>query len=856
MAQVYVKYNPYRLRTQIGVNGHKIETDSTLYKIVKGKRMQEWIGGFPEMLKKELNTQDLDLEFCGMDLDWDDFEDAFRQAAEAGIVRVHSLRFTEGKSDDAITEKIVEVFSELQDGPLDDFRDPRLSKAFDLIQQEEFPVNVIATMSAGKSTLINALLRVKLMPSKTEACTATITEILDTDAKQFSADVFTFDPDHEGGKEQFYKKIPQLTYDIMNELNENASVSRISAEGNIPFLDSGSMALMLVDTPGPNNAQNTNHKNITYRAINNDSNNLILYVLNGTQLSTEDDASLLEYVAKQIQKGGKQVRDRFLFVINKMDGFDPDEENIAKAILSAKDYLSKYGIDDPLIFPCSAFTALNIRTHFTDLDIDSLTREQERKLPSAARDTLPMIDKFIDYEQMHLEQYSTLSPSAQRELDYRLQQAQERGDTKEQALIHCGICSIEAAITAYVKKYARTKKVKDLVETFEELLESNQILAKAKEQVATDERAAKECAERAAHVKAMIADGKEAEVFKKKIQKLSPMASIEAKAEKLTEKAAQKVMNVFRGCGDNLTSRDEAKRLVCQFANASSEQVGELTAELESAIRHEVIDTGEKILKEYQDKLEKIDDCSDDQQLEFDTVDLIKGALANMKENVEIWGSDQFAAETVDDVGEVEYETRTYYAKVGQEAEEIIVGSHEEKIGTRKVKSGSHREKVGTRKVKNPAKAGFFGWFKFWEPSEIEQDIYQTVDDYRDEDIYKTVMDYKTVMRDVFEQKEEKIEKFSVKTDRIMMGLVSKFRTSMNQGVKDALDFARNQVSNMKRQFMQMFDELDRLIAQKYEELEKCASDQKVKEEKLRENKRLLKWIEDNRRQIDEILDM
>ena len=423
-------------------------------------------------------------------------------------------------------------------------------------------------------------------------------------------------------------------------------------------------------------------------------------------------------------------------------------------------------------------------------------------------------------------------------------------------MIHCGICSIEAAITAYVKKYARTKKVKDLVETFEELLESNQILAKAKEQVATDERAAKECAERAAHVKAMIADGKEAEVFKKKIQKLSPMASIEAKAEKLTEKAAQKVMNVFRGCGDNLTSRDEAKRLVCQFANASSEQVGELTAELESAIRHEVIDTGEKILKEYQDKLEKIDDCSDDQQLEFDTVDLIKGALANMKENVEIWGSDQFAAETVDDVGEVEYETRTYYAKVGQEAEEIIVGSHEEKIGTRKVKSGSHREKVGTRKVKNPAKAGFFGWFKFWEPSEIEQDIYQTVDDYRDEDIYKTVMDYKTVMRDVFEQKEEKIEKFSVKTDRIMMGLVSKFRTSMNQGVKDALDFARNQVSNMKRQFMQMFDELDRLIAQKYEELEKCASDQKVKEEKLRENKRLLKWIEDNRRQIDEILDM
>ncbi len=69
-----------------------------------------------------------------------------------------------------------------------------------------------------------------------------------------------------------------------------------------------------------------------------------------------------------------------------------------------------------------------------------------------------MIDKFIDYENMHLEKYSTLSPSAQRELEYRLKLAEESGNTKEQALIHCGIYSIEAAITAYVKKYAKTKK--------------------------------------------------------------------------------------------------------------------------------------------------------------------------------------------------------------------------------------------------------------------------------------------------------------------------------------------------------------------------------------------------------------
>ena len=38
------------------------------------------------------------------------------------------------------------------------------------------------------------------------------------------------------------------------------------------FLDSRSMALMLVDTPGPNNSQNQAHKNTTYQAIRDDSN--------------------------------------------------------------------------------------------------------------------------------------------------------------------------------------------------------------------------------------------------------------------------------------------------------------------------------------------------------------------------------------------------------------------------------------------------------------------------------------------------------------------------------------------------------------------------------------------------------
>ncbi len=849
MAQVHVRYNPYRMETKIDVNGKMIPNDSTLYKVVKGKRLQEWVGKFPQMLVDELNTVDFDIEFYGMNLDWDDFEDAFSHAKEKNIVKKLNMRFVEGRSDKDIEDKIVKVFGDLQSGPLDDFRDPKLSRAFASINNSVFPINVIATMSSGKSTLINALLGKKLMPSKNEACTATITEILDNDREVFEAVVH----DQE---EAVLREIPELTYEVMNELNDDSNVYRISAKGNIPFLDAKSTALMLVDTPGPNNSQNRAHKNTTYRAINSDSNNLILYVLNGTQLSTNDDASLLSYIADQIKRGGKQVRDRFLFVINKMDGFNPEEEDIEKVIKAAKRYLGSYGIEDPQIFPCSAFTALNIRTYLEGINIDNLTRSEERKLPLAARDTLPMIDKFIDYESMHLEQYSTLSPSAQRELDYKLSQAEKEGDTKEQALIYCGIYSIESAITAYVKKYAKTKKVKDLVESFQEVLESTQVLARAKTQVATDEEAAKACAKRAAAVKAKIADGKEAKVFKKKIASLNPMNAIEDKAEVLKTEAARKTGRVFEPYGDVITNKEEAKRLVSQFTMMSSDSIAELTSELESVINQEVMETGERILTEYQEKLSKFDEDAADRQLDFDTVDLIKGALNNMKENAAAWCSDDFASETVEDVGEVSYEEKVYYEKVGQEEEQVVDGTEKVKVGTKKVWVGSHREVTGTRTVRNPKKRGLFGFLKFWESSYIEEDVYETVDDYKDEDVYETVIKYKTVMKDIYEEHREQIEKFSVETSVIQTGLVSKLRRNLDEGIEDALGYAENQIETMKIQFTKIFDELDELIRQKYTELEQCANDQKTKEAELEKNKKLLKWIEACKAEIDGILNI
>ncbi|MBW5390395.1 hypothetical protein E6A51_09400, partial [Brachyspira hampsonii] len=69
-----------------------------------------------------------------------------------------------------------------------------------------------------------------------------------------------------------------------------------------------------------------------------------------TQLSTNDDNLLLSSVLRAMEKAGKQAKDRFLFVVNKLDNFDPSEgESVERVLIDVKDYLRSHGIVNPNI---------------------------------------------------------------------------------------------------------------------------------------------------------------------------------------------------------------------------------------------------------------------------------------------------------------------------------------------------------------------------------------------------------------------------------------------------------------------------------------------------------------------------
>ena len=461
MIKVFIKYNPYKLETEIKINGEHVKDNSPFREVAeKEKRLQEWIENLPVMLREECNDRDYHVVFHGITPDFEDLQLIAENAKKDGVnITCEHIPATETEDKEPV---IRQIFEDIQKGPFDELRQPDLIRSFESASSDDFPVNVIATMSAGKSTLINALLARKLMPSKQEACTATITEIKDCNLEDFRAVVY----DKDG---KIIEEVPSLNYEVMQRLNDSKEVSVIGVEGKIPFVSSKDISLVLVDTPGPNNSRDEGHKAATYRMIDQSSKTLVLYILNASQFAVNDDNALLSDVANSMSIGGKQSKDRFIFVVNKLDDFKMGEDSVESTLQKVRDYLENKGIKDPNIFPASALTALNIRTILSGVDLKNFDPD------SADDDTYEAVGKIRKFNRnsgLHLERYATMTPSLQREIDETLERAKREKDSKTEALVHTGIIPIEAAIRMYVEKYARTAKIKNIVDTFRKNLKA------------------------------------------------------------------------------------------------------------------------------------------------------------------------------------------------------------------------------------------------------------------------------------------------------------------------------------------------------------------------------------------------
>lgn len=510
---------------------------------------------------------------------------------------------------------IQDVFDEIQNGPFEELRQPDMIKAFNLAKSSDFEVNVIATMSAGKSTLINSLLQQKLMPAKQEACTATITEIKDNDSDHFMAKVY----DAQG---VLIQTQPELTYAIMEQLNDNKNVSRIHVEGDIPFVTADDVSLVLVDTPGPNNSRDPEHEAATYRMISESSKTLVLYIMNATQLAVNDDLVLLNKVADSMKVGGKQSRDRFIFVVNKLDDFKKDEDSVESAIKKVRDYLKDRGIENPNIYPASALTALNIRTILSGYDSISSDDDDDEDVDEAKTKAR----KFVKNENMFFEKYAPLTPSVRGQIENMLAEAVSSGDKKQQALIHSGIISIEAAIKMYVQKYAKTAKIKNIVDTFNKKLESAQSFEKTKHEIASNKDKQKEILAQINEIKKKLADGEEAKKFKGQIDKINYDKEIRKLADSVIVKAQDKITAQLTSTDAKLSKRD-TESICMMFAKFAEQLQAGIKVELEKLISDHVQKNADSLLKEYKKKMTGLIQNLNTGDIDINPFEIMQGAI-------------------------------------------------------------------------------------------------------------------------------------------------------------------------------------------------------------------------------------
>lgn len=586
MRTVYIEYNPYRLETNILIDGKAPKQNSKL--CVGEKRLQEWIEDLPEILVEECSTHEFDIAFHGTTLDYEDVESVVEDANHQGL----HIELTHEPAKEVADKEtaISEIFDEIQNGPFEELKEPAVIKAFNLARSSDFEVNVVATMSAGKSTLINALLRKKLMPAKQEACTATITTIRDTDSDYFSCVA-------KDKEEYIVQKEDNISLSDMERLNANPDVSRIEIEGNIPFVSSEDIDLVLVDTPGPNNSRDPEHKAATYRMLSESSKAVVLYILNATQLAVDDDDRLLKHVADSMKVKGKQSKDRFIFVINKLDDFKKGEDSVVAAMEKVRDYLKDNGIENANIYPASALTALNIRTilagnngEYDEDDID----EAELK-----------VRKFNRHEEMHFEQYAPLPRSVKKEIQSRLEEARSQGDKKAEALIHCGIVPVEMAIQLYVRKYAKTAKIKNIVDTFAQKLDSAQSFELVKKNITENQQKQKEILSNIEAIQKKISSGKDAKRFQEKIEQVNYDGEIRKRANDVIMEA-QKQITAQLSSGDTKISKGEAEEICKQFARFADNLQAEVQVKLEDLIENHVHKNANNLLEEYKKKLSEL----------------------------------------------------------------------------------------------------------------------------------------------------------------------------------------------------------------------------------------------------------
>ncbi|MCD8297333.1 MAG: dynamin family protein [Prevotella sp.] len=684
MKKVEIKYNPFTKTTEILVGGTKPKVNSKLN--FGEKRLQEWAGDLSDILVEEYQDRNFSIKFMGTLADYEDLKSGL--STPQVEINIEHFKCTPSVSE---TEAEVDnIFEEIKNGPVAQLRDETIIQAFNKAKDQRFEINVVATMSSGKSTLINALLDYELMPVANTATTATIVNIIDTDREKGHFRGTAFD---SGGEQLFVDN--GLSLETMEKWNKDEQISSINIEGRIPCVNSVGMRLVLVDTPGPNNSGDKRHKTMTYEMMNDSDKSLVLFVMNGTQLDTDDETVFFDYICDCMQKRGKQSRDRFIFVVNKLDSFNPIKESIEESLVKVRTKLEARKIYEPNIFPASALAAFEART----------TPEVTFVIDNFKK----WINKFPNFHFDSYYKFSHLPNLIKLELEKYLREAENEPDKEKGEAtcveIHSGIVSIEKAIELYINKYARPIKVYDLVQSFNNRLRELAAIATLEQEIKENTKKKKQLDKSIDIIRGKIQSGESAKQLSTLVENIDMTESVQKEIDGYINTQSTKINKIiFKYTNSSKIKKTDAEKQAKEIVKESKDILEQLAAQIDRILSNTYALLIKTIVAQYES--------------------FVKDLGITMEDNCLALNPLVFIGENIADLSSVLKKKTTKVT--------VAVGQHTEK-----------------ETVSEPYQHKLTNWF--WRPSTWGTKRYETR--YRDVIKTKTVIDYDSIeyvnMKDV-----------------------------------------------------------------------------------------------------------
>lgn len=237
------------------------------------------------------------------------------------------------------------------------------------MNNQDLHILVLGNVSAGKSTLLNALIGKTLLPSANQATTAKIFRLQSNENNKHRATILTHG--------ETSNMPPPSAVDIAN-MNKTSPEQMISLICQLQSVQHHGKTIFIYDTPGPNTAIYSNHRTMVCDFIEQQHITHILCLLDATNPATDDEKTLIDDI---VSPAIDRTSANCVFLLNKTDELDEKRDgSIKNTISSTSDWLQACGIPSPIILPIMAKLALLLRMQIHG---HSLTRNETRELKYA-----------------------------------------------------------------------------------------------------------------------------------------------------------------------------------------------------------------------------------------------------------------------------------------------------------------------------------------------------------------------------------------------------------------------------------------------------------------------------------------